>query len=110
MLAGGKNFLLNVDYTLNRGYYEKLCENKSKPELECHGKCKVKKDSDKKSSSENLVKIDFQLNLIKEKTIEGFEHPFQMETYTAQPNFFYLTPKSMAGFYEIQPQPPKSLV
>lgn len=99
-----------MDYNINRGYYEKLCENKDRPEMDCHGKCQMKKDAEQQSSPENLVKLDFQINLLQEKIIEVLELPFPSKVINSQPNFFYLTPKSLAGFQKIQPQPPKNLV
>lgn len=37
-----------IDYILNQDYYaEELCENKSKPELACNGKCHLQKELQK---------------------------------------------------------------
>ena len=33
-----------LDYYTNSGYYARLCENKSRPELHCNGKCQMMKE------------------------------------------------------------------
>ena len=50
-----------VDYSLNADYYETVCENRSRPEMECHGKCQITKDAQKnpKSLSFNHFCFDF---------------------------------------------------
>lgn len=53
----GTLFLL--DYHLNQEKYEALCENKNRPELECHGKCSLKKETEKQPTLQQVLKIDF---------------------------------------------------
>lgn len=42
----GNTFFL-IDYQLSIEKYKSKCENVSKPELKCHGKCQMKKQSEK---------------------------------------------------------------
>lgn len=44
-----------MDYYVNQDFYELHCENKSKPELECHGKCQVTKPENQKPQSQLLL-------------------------------------------------------
>ena len=43
-------------------FIEKLCENKDKPELQCNGKCHLKKVAENKSNDKQNfpIKIDFK--------------------------------------------------
>lgn len=44
------------DYQLNKSYIaENLCENKSKPQMHCEGKCHLKKQLEKEDKRENPV-------------------------------------------------------
>ncbi len=60
-----KTYIPYVNYYINYTYIsENLCENKDKPEMECHGKChleKTIKEADEKESpvkgTPTLVKI-----------------------------------------------------
>ncbi len=58
------------------GFTEKLCENKDKPELQCNGKCYLKKvvSKEKKENNAPLPEIEYKdLQLILEK---GKEYKF----------------------------------
>lgn len=48
-----------ADYGINRDYYEKMCENKDKPEMECHGKCQITKETKKESLEINFERFSF---------------------------------------------------
>jgi len=45
--------LILADYYLNPGDYAKVCENKSRPELHCYGKCVVVKKLGAEEKKEN---------------------------------------------------------
>lgn len=49
--SGTKNLLFVVDYHVNSDYYESVCENQNRPEMECHGKCQLPKDTQKTSKT-----------------------------------------------------------
>ncbi len=48
-----------IDYIVNYDYISKeLCENKTKPELECNGKCQLMKELAKASEEEKPISTD----------------------------------------------------
>ena len=57
--ASFQNSLFMVDYAINQDFYEIHCINKAKPSLSCHGKCQLKKESEKTTNTEleGLLKI-----------------------------------------------------
>ncbi|WP_439131164.1 hypothetical protein [Polaribacter sp.] len=60
-----------IYYTLDPiGFIEKLCENKDQPELQCNGKCHLKKVTESSKSSEEtpLQIIDFKDILLHQNT------------------------------------------
>lgn len=61
-LSGSKNLFFIIDYHANRNFYESVCENKSRPELECHGKCQVTKDIQKDSKSFSFSNLGFDFH------------------------------------------------
>ncbi len=91
-----KPILPVVDYLINFQYFSKvLCENMSKPELECNGKCHLMKElakaseaekplsSDKKSTAKNEIELLYysQLNETNFKIIYGFTKNFIGDNY-----------------------------
>ncbi len=45
---------------LNKDYYEARCINKQKPELDCSGKCQVRKEAQKDESPISNIKYSFE--------------------------------------------------
>lgn len=77
LLAGTKNLFVLADYDINRDYYEKICKNKDKSEMKCHGKCQMAEKTKKGTSELNFERFsfDFYLNpslLIGKKQSAGF--------------------------------------
>ncbi|MBU4538967.1 MAG: hypothetical protein L6264_03830 [Weeksellaceae bacterium] len=101
-----QNSLLMIDYQINRDFYEIHCINKSKPEMNCHGKCQMKKESDKTTSLVNLVKYSFEFNILPAKPAE-----FNLNTNVIcdfqKTDFIYFTQIIPLGFYTIDPHPPQ---
>ena len=64
-IASFQSSLIYIDYELNKDFYEMHCVNKNLPELECHGKCKVKKDAENSTSATDTVNVNFNFNLHK---------------------------------------------
>lgn len=61
-----------IYYTLDPiGFIEELCENKDQPELQCNGKCHLKKVTESSQSTEKvpLQIIDFKDILLHQHTI-----------------------------------------
>ena len=59
LFAGTKNLLFLVDYQVNRDYYELICENQNRPELDCHGKCQAGSDSKQSSAGFSFSHFSF---------------------------------------------------
>ena len=70
--ASFQNSLFVIDYEINRDFYEIHCMNKDKPELECHGKCQIKKESEKTSNPFSQVKYSFEFNILASAPFEFF--------------------------------------
>ena len=68
-LATFQSGLLIIDYNVNKDYYEALCVNKDKPEMDCHGKCEMKKESEKQSSQNEIIKISFEFNVLPQQSL-----------------------------------------
>ena len=52
-LSASKTFIL-LNYSLNKEYITKnLCENRSKPKMNCNGKCHLKKELQKDDKRDN---------------------------------------------------------
>ena len=55
LFCSSQSTLLLVDYHVNQDFYELHCENKAKPELNCHGKCQLSKTENQKPQSQLLL-------------------------------------------------------
>lgn len=106
-----------VHYSLNKNYYSQvLCENKNKPELKCHGKCKLNKRIQRVDKQfphdENQSK---PIKCIQEQVIE-FNYPqaWISETYYIRETFRTQHEKNNTfihtSFHTRVFHPPKKLV
>lgn len=78
LLLSFQNTLVLLDYYLNQERYELLCENQNRPYTQCHGKCLVKKESQKQEKLFQLLKINF-----------NFLPSSQVQIDTQYSHFFY---------------------
>ena len=104
--ASLQNGLLMFDYKINQNFYEIHCINKAKPEMDCHGKCQAKEESEKSTNPFNLVKYSFEFNILPAKTAEFFIMKESCVLATI-PQFAYqdqFVPEIILG---IVPQPPQ---
>ncbi len=62
--ASFQNSLFMIDYKINQNFYEIHCINKAEPQLDCHGKCQMKVESEKNTNPFNLVKYAFEFNIL----------------------------------------------
>lgn len=62
-LASFQNSLIFLDYQVNRDFYEEHCINKDKPEMDCHGKCELKEQTEQNSTTYVVLK-NFDFNFI----------------------------------------------
>lgn len=74
--------LISLNFTINQDYFASICTNKDKPEMECNGKCHLKKQikqhEEEKSSEENLTQKELQLfvqciDILKQNRIESHQ-------------------------------------
>lgn len=105
-LASFQNSLFYVDYQLNTDYYEALCINKQKPELNCNGKCQVKSQSEKENSPISEIKYAFELNILPTKPVEiEFSKPFEFKTTEKIVSINHTF--TLDGYFIILPDPPQ---
>lgn len=109
-LAGCKNFFVLVDYGLNRDFYEQLCENKDKPQMQCHGKCQVKNETEKDTSQNVITKLGLEFNIIFNKKLNVPVKPKTDFSNIQNKIFASFSEKIKKGFYKTLYQPPQYLV
>ncbi|MGA9213373.1 hypothetical protein [Kaistella sp.] len=68
--ASFQNSLFMIDYKINQAFYEIHCINKTKPEMDCHGKCQMKQESEKSTNPFNLVKYSFEFNILPSASVD----------------------------------------
>ncbi|MBK0370447.1 hypothetical protein [Flavobacterium agrisoli] len=109
LLVSFQQALILVHFELNQKSIEAdFCVNKNKPELQCHGKCHLKKELEKSDKS------DLELKSIGKK-IEVFLHSNTEFYIQLQPLFrikeesFYKEKKLLMTHFEILHPPPNFL-
>ncbi|MGV8914273.1 MAG: hypothetical protein ACOH1X_02365 [Kaistella sp.] len=105
-LASFQNSLLFVDYQINRDFYEIHCVNKAKPEMDCHGKCQMQKESEKTSTPLALVKYGFEFNILPGKNFE-FEVKKSPLPFSKTELLSFDKTFVEKGFLQILPRPPQ---
>lgn len=107
--ASFQNSLYFIDYQINKNYYEALCINKQKPELDCSGKCQVRKETQKEESPISNIKYSFELQVLPAKNAEFIiKNPvfFSTKTKIASIN----RTLTLDGYLKNGLQPPEILV
>jgi hypothetical protein len=113
LLASCRVALPLMEYVLHYNYIAtELCENKDKPELDCCGKCYVKKKIATAEEAENSTKPPSPKE---RQSIEVFQHlltSFGIEItqpiYTTHSFFFLVAPRLLIGFASVPAQPPEA--
>lgn len=72
------------------GFIEALCENKDKPELECNGKCQLKKVTNSTNDEKNqpIQLIDFKDILLYNQKISA--HQINNNSFINKSSYYYL--------------------
>lgn len=85
-----------LDYWVNYKYIaNELCENQDKPELECNGKCHLKKELAKASTEESSTSKDKKQVSKQEIEILFYQETFQFESkkipvvFTETPTYYF---------------------
>lgn len=98
-----------VDYVVNYHYIStQLCENKSKPELQCNGKCYVKKEFLKSTESQSAKEVKISLKGLDVFVLEDF-FDFRAEFYdglSRENNYQHFFDPFLKTFYEDFFHPP----
>lgn len=83
LLHSASRMIVYFNYWLNQDFIaQNLCENREKPQLECNGKCHLKKELDKddeRKQQDNKQQIEVILFLSKERIQEFSEQAFFIE-------------------------------
>ncbi len=102
------DYLVNIDYIS-----ENLCENKDKPELECHGSCHLKKEltkDEERKSGESQTRTNIEIFLFyKDAEIQIVESAFELPLEDEVPNCRYQQ-KVCTGFKDAVFHPPSMIV
>ena len=70
--------IISLNFNLNQEFFASICDNKDKPEMNCNGKChlkkQIKKHEKEKSDQKNLTQKEFELfiqclDILKEKQV-----------------------------------------
>ena len=104
--ASFQNSLFMIDYQINRNFYEIHCINKDKPDMNCHGKCQMLKQSEKSSNPFNLVKYSFEFNILPSKPAEFSFNSGEFLVFDAT-NFNFKNQNFSEVFLDILPNPPQ---
>ncbi len=104
-LASFQSSLVIVDYHFNQDFYEEHCTNKDNPELECHGKCQVKSNSEKDPSIFQVAKFCFEFNFVPHSSLD-FHKDTDFTIVTSKSLFSSFIDKLPVGdFLEVSPPP-----
>lgn len=104
--ASFQNSLFMIDYKINQDFYEIHCINKAKPEMDCHGKCQMKKESEKSTNPFNLVKYAFEFNILPTAPVDFFiKKQNFVDSQSADFNYRELSIPKV--FLNIPPHPPQ---
>lgn len=104
--ASFQNSLFMIDYQINRNFYEIHCINKSKPQMNCHGKCQMQKESENSSNPFNLVKYSFEFNILPSKPAE-FSFKINEPLAFDSTIYTYRDQNISEVFLDILPNPPQ---
>lgn len=77
--------------------------------MDCHGKCQMQKKSEKQNSSNEILKVSFDINLMQNQIVEISQPVFKFSKI--QKIFYeYSSGNLQNGYYQILPYPPQFLV
>lgn len=75
--------------------------------MNCHGKCEMKKESEKSNSPFNIVKIGFEFNILPTKNIELPRNDNKL-IVSEKSNFSWCQNNLPEGFSKMFSPPPKA--
>ena len=106
LLVSFQQALIIVHFKLNQNIIEKeFCVNKTKPELQCHGKCHLKKELEKSDNTDlELTSIGKKIDIYLNSNLE-FEIPI-VKTIKATKAVIYREFELIEPYLEIFVPPP----
>ena len=99
-----------LNYKINYKYISTvLCENKTKPALQCHGKCHLQKELKKtaEQESENNSKITIQLEL-EDMPVRSFELTVTKKYFIRTSPYIFLEEKITSPVSDLISPPPQA--
>lgn len=107
--ASFQNSLYFIDYQINKDYYKAMCINKLKPELDCSGKCQVRKEAQKEENPISQIKYSFELNVLPaNNTVFIIKNPL---IFSPNPKIVSINHTlTLDGYLKNGLQPPENLV
>lgn len=87
------------------GFIERLCENKDKPELQCNGKCHLKKVAESSNNSQQEPSKYTSFKEIILFVVEKFKMNFISINRTGDIHSFYNNLYTFSGEYQIDHPP-----
>jgi hypothetical protein len=105
-MASFQSSLVNIDYYINQDFYEAHCTNKDKPEMECHGKCQVKSNSEKENGIMQVAKFCYEFNFVPQTEIE-FHKDLENPNWKTANGFSNVIDPLLKGTTRKIPHPPE---
>lgn len=98
LLHASSRLLVYANFWMNQEYIaEKLCENKDKPEMECNGKCHLKKELEKedkrKQQEERKIQVEELVFIPQSEIKEVIDAVYTVEKVNRQ-HFFVIQQKT----------------
>ena len=87
------------------GFIEKLCENKDKPELQCNGKCHLKKVAENSTDNQQEPAKSTSLKEITLFVINKLEYTISKIKKTEDKNFKYKNLYAFSSIHQIDHPP-----
>lgn len=101
-----QNSLVLLDYKIHKEFYEAHCINQDLPEMQCHGKCQAKKQSEKSGAPVSVIKTgSFEFHFLPAVQISL---AFMYDQPVGDRKLSYLGEHAvLKGFSETAPRPPE---
>lgn len=87
------------------GFIEKLCENKDKPELQCNGKCHLKKVAENNSDNQQEPAKSTSLKEISLFVVNKLEYTLSVYKKTETKNFKYKNLYAFSSIHQLDRPP-----
>ncbi len=101
-----QNSLVLLDYKIHKEFYEVHCINQMVPEMQCHGKCQAKKQSEKNGTPVSVIKTgSFEFHFL--PAVQLFVPYSQDQPEFARRLFYSVQYAVLKGYSQKTPRPPR---